>query len=60
MLMLLLEIPLVGYYLAPDRTVVEVGRFRGWLTRNGRQMAIVVAAILGLFLIARGAIELLS
>lgn len=60
MLMLLLEIPLVGYYLAPDRTVVEVGRFRGWLTRNGRQMAIVVAAILGLFLIARGVIELLS
>jgi hypothetical protein len=60
MLMILLEIPLVGYFVAPERTVVEVQRFRGWLTRNGRQMAIVVAAVLGLFLIVRGAIELLT
>jgi hypothetical protein len=60
MLMILLEIPLVGYFVAPERTVVEVQRFRGWLTRNGRQMAIAVAAVLGLFLIVRGAIELLT
>ncbi|HEX4308293.1 MAG TPA: GAP family protein [Solirubrobacterales bacterium] len=59
MLMLLLEIPLVGFYLAPDRTVVEVHRFRDWLSRNGRRMAIVVAATVAVFLIVRGAVELL-
>jgi hypothetical protein len=59
-LLILIEIPLVGFYVAPDRTVVEVQRFRGWLTRNGRAMATVVAAVLGLFLIARGVIELAS
>jgi hypothetical protein len=60
MLLILLEIPLIGFFVAPERTVVEVQRFRAFLTRNGRQMAIVVAAFLGLFLVARGVIELLS
>ncbi len=60
MLLILLEIPLVGYYVAPERTVVEVQHFRDWLTRSGRRMAIVVAAVLGVFLIARGLIELAS
>jgi hypothetical protein len=59
-LLILLEIPLVGFYVAPERTVVEVQRFRGWLTRNGRAMATVVAAVLGLFLIVRGIVELAS
>jgi Sap, sulfolipid-1-addressing protein len=57
MLLILLEVPLVGYFVAPERTVVEVQRFRAWLTRSGRRMAIVGAAGIGVFLIARGAIE---
>jgi len=56
MLLILLEVPLVGYFLAPERTVVEVQRFRAWLTRSGRGMAIVGAAALGALLIARGLI----
>ena len=59
MLLILLEIPLLGYVVAPERTVVEVERFRGWLSENGRQMAIVGCAIIGALLVARGAIELL-
>ncbi|HKB51063.1 MAG TPA: GAP family protein [Solirubrobacterales bacterium] len=56
MLLILLEIPLLGYILAPERTVVEVQRFRAWLARSGRRMAITGAAALGVFLIARGVI----
>jgi hypothetical protein len=56
MLLILLEVPLVGYFVAPERTVVEVQRFRAWLTRSGRRMAIVAAGVLGLLLIARGLI----
>jgi hypothetical protein len=41
MLLLLIEIPLVGYFVAPERTVVEVQRFRAWLGRRGRRMAVV-------------------
>jgi Sap-like sulfolipid-1-addressing protein len=60
MLLLLLEIPLVGYFVAPERTVVEVQRFRAWLSRSGRRMAIYGAAGIGVFLVARGAIEFLT
>jgi Sap, sulfolipid-1-addressing protein len=60
MLLLLLEIPLVGYALAPERTVVEVQRFRAWLSRSGRRMAIIGAAGIGALLIARGVIGLLT
>jgi hypothetical protein len=54
MLLILLEVPLVGYFLAPERTVVEVQRFRSWLTHSGRRIAIVGAGGLGALLIARG------
>lgn len=60
MLLILLEIPLIGYFVAPERTVVEVQRFRAWLSRSGRRMAIIGAAALGVFLIGRGLIEFLS
>ena len=60
MLMILLEIPLIGYVFAPERTVVAVQNFRDWLSRNGLKAGIYVAAGLGLLLIVRGVIELLT
>ncbi|HEY7256871.1 MAG TPA: GAP family protein [Solirubrobacterales bacterium] len=56
---LLLEIPLLGYVLAPEKTQDRVQRFRTWLTRNGRRAAMYGAGLLGAILIARGVIELL-
>ena len=56
MLLLLIEIPLVGYFVAPERTVVEVQRFRAWLSRRGRRMAIGAFAAIGAFLLVRGVI----
>jgi hypothetical protein len=60
MLLILLEVPLIGYAVAPERTVVEVQRFRAWLSRSGRRMAIIAAAGIGALLVARGVIELLT
>jgi hypothetical protein len=57
---LLLEIPLLGYAIAPERTQRAVTGFREWLARNGRRAATIVAAAIGTLLIARGAIELLA
>jgi hypothetical protein len=54
MLLILLEVPLAGYYLAPERTVVGVQNFRAWLTRRGRAMAIGAFAVIGAFLVLRG------
>ena len=60
MLLILLEVPLVGYHVAPERTVVEVQRFRAWLTRRGRAMAVACFAVIGIFLLARGIVGYLT
>jgi Sap, sulfolipid-1-addressing protein len=60
LLLMFLIVPLVGFFVAPERTVVEVQRFRAWLTRNGRRMAVDGAAILGVLLLIRGLIGYLT
>ncbi len=55
--LLLIELPLLGYAFAPERTQDAVGRFRAWIARNGRRVAIRGAAVLGGLLILRGVIE---
>lgn len=60
LLLMFLIVPLVGFFVAPERTVVEVQRFRSWLTRSGRRMAVGGAAILGVLLLIRGLIGYLT
>jgi hypothetical protein len=57
---MLLEVPLAGYFLAPERTEAAVKGFRAWLARNGRQAGIVVAAVLGALVLIRGIAGLVS
>jgi len=51
---LLLEVPLAGYFVAPERTEEAVTSFRAWLARNGRQAGIIVTAVLGALILIRG------
>ncbi|HKT83853.1 MAG TPA: GAP family protein, partial [Solirubrobacterales bacterium] len=51
---LLLEVPLAGYFVAPERTEEAVKGFRAWLARNGRQAGIIVTAVLGALILIRG------
>jgi hypothetical protein len=57
---MLLELPLLGYAIAPDWTQDAVTRFREWLGRSGRRAAIIGAAVIGILLIARGLATLLG
>lgn len=52
---LLLELPLVGFYLAPKWTEGAVVRFRAWISKNAARAAGWVALTLGVLLIIRGA-----
>jgi hypothetical protein len=52
----LLEVPLIGYAVAPDWTQDAVNRFRAWLSRGGRRAAIVGAAVIGALLLVRGVV----
>ena len=54
---LLAEIPLAGLIIAPERTGALVARFNAWLTRNSRQIAIVVCLLIAAFLIVKGLVN---
>ena len=57
---LLLEVPLLGYAFAPEKTQDRVTRFRAWLGRNGRRAGVTLAATVGVLLVVRGVITLLA
>src|SRR5436305_1755232 len=50
----LAEVPLMGLVFAPERTVGLVHRTNAWFSANGRRIAVVLCAVLGVFLISRG------
>jgi len=55
---LLLEVPLVGYAISPERTQRAVEGFRRWLSEKGRETAATGAIAIGALLLIRGALEL--
>ena len=49
-----IEVPILAYAAAPQRTIAAISRFNGWLDRNGRRVATVVLAGGGVYLLIRG------
>ena len=56
----LLEVPTLGYVLAPESTPDRVARFKAGLSGHGRSAGIWGAGVIGGLLVVRGTIELLS
>jgi len=54
---LLAEIPWLALIFAPNRVERMVEGVNAWLGRNGRNLAIVLCALLGIFLVTRGVIQ---
>lgn len=50
----LIEIPLVAYLLAPDRTRVTLSAFNDWLRAKGRRAVAAMIAVVGVVLLAVG------
>ena len=59
-MLLLLEVPLVGFAIAPERTNATVKRFGDWLRRRGGRIALIGALLIAVALITRGTIGLLD
>jgi hypothetical protein len=57
--MILLEIPVLGFALAPERTVSAVASFKSWISRDARRIASWAALLIGILLVVRGILELL-
>ncbi len=59
-MLILLELPLLGYTFAPDCTPGAVDRAKAWAGRNGHKAAVITLAVLGGALIVKGIVELVS
>jgi hypothetical protein len=57
--LMLLEVPLLGYAFAPERTKDRIAAFKDWTARSGRTAAVYAAGAIGLLLFIRGAVTLL-
>jgi len=56
----LIEVPLVGLLVAPARVEPWVRGLNSWLDRNGKRIGIDLLGIVGLALLARGIVQLVS
>jgi Sap, sulfolipid-1-addressing protein len=59
-MLLLIEIPLLGFVLSPDATRRRVKRFTDWISSNARTIVARIALVFGCLLLLRAAITLLS
>jgi hypothetical protein len=59
-MLMLLELPLLGYAIAPEQTATTVHRFSDWLSRDGGRIALGAAVLIGIALVAGGGVGLLS
>ncbi len=57
-MLMLLELPLLGYAIKPEATGIAVERFSHWLSRNGGRAALIGAGAIGVILIVRGLLNL--
>jgi hypothetical protein len=53
-MLMLLEIPLLGFIIAPDWTPGAVDRAKAYVARNGRRVGIIVLTVLGVLLVIKG------
>jgi hypothetical protein len=56
----ILELPLLGFLIAPDRTRGAVDRTKAWVFRSGRRVAVWGFSIIGVLLVVKGIIGLIS
>jgi hypothetical protein len=56
-MLMLLELPLIGYATRPEWTANAVKRFNEWLSRSGGRAALSAGVVIGVLLIGRGIIN---
>jgi Sap, sulfolipid-1-addressing protein len=59
-MLILLELPLLSYTIAPEWTPGAVERAKAWVTRNGHQAAVIALSVIGGALIIKGIVGLVG
>jgi hypothetical protein len=56
-MLILLELPLLGYTFRPEKTAAAVEGFNSWLSRSGARAGLIAGAVVGVLLIVRGIVN---
>lgn len=59
-MLMLLEIPLIGYAISPDKTAATIERVKTTLSDHGGRILLIVLTVAGVALVIRGTIELVT
>jgi len=57
-MLMLLEVPLIGYTISPEKTTVTIARVRATLSEHGGRILLIVLTVAGVALVLRGILEL--
>jgi len=55
----LIELPILSYVVAPEKTAIWANGFNTWLRTNARHLIPILALVAGILLIVRGIVSLL-
>jgi hypothetical protein len=59
-MLMLLELPLISFVVAPAWTPVAVERFKGWIAENGAQALVTALTVIGVLFIARAIVTVVA
>jgi hypothetical protein len=59
-MLVLLEVPLLCFAIAPDWTITAIDKAKAWIGRHGRRFEVTMLILLGTLLVIKGVIELLG
>jgi hypothetical protein len=59
-MLLMVEVPMIGYLFNPEATDRRVGQFAAWLNRNGMRIVGTIATLWGASLLGKGLRDILG
>jgi hypothetical protein len=59
-MLVLLEVPLISFAVAPEWTPRMIERFKVWLAQHGAKALVIALTVIGVLLVARGIAEIAS
>ena len=57
-MLVLLELPLISFAVAPEWTPIAIERFKAWLAQHGEKALVIGLAVIGVLLIVRGIVTI--
>ena len=59
-MLVLLELPLISFAVAPEWTSAAIERFKAWLAQHGGKALVIALTVIGALLIVRGIVAIVS